>query len=84
MPSAKVPLSERALSCGATLQPHAVVWSDLRPHPLCKYFLAAHWWCSSVGREADSNEVQVLYKRRSGSGYGLIIPQFIDRNGSTV
>ncbi len=36
------------------------------------------------GREADSNEVQVLYKRRSGSGYGLIIPQFIDRNGSTA
>ncbi len=46
--------------------------------------LAAHWWCCSADREADSNEVQVLYKRRSGSGYGLIIPQFIDKNGSTA
>lgn len=30
-----------------------------------------------VFRDAESNEVHVLYKRES-SGYGLIIPQFLD------
>lgn len=39
--------------------------------------------CGQVGhefyvfRDAASNEVHVLYKRES-SGYGLIIPQFLD------